>query len=239
MRIVINGPPKQGNRWLKCLLASTYGLHVLGGSKTPDTRPKTFAAWVKSGGFPDSTIFHQHARYTKDLCDAIDAAPAHLVTIIRDPYDAFVSLFYWVQDRAANEPEREKRRPRDAIIGKPLDHPDVLAYLADGFGENLIRADAWIHSGRSLVARYEDLSRDTLGELRRVTGQIAPVADDRLEQAVESCRADNLRQRTEKWSRHIRSGTVGDSRARLTEDHLAIFRERYGPLVESLGYEVR
>ena len=32
---------------------------------------------------------------------------------------------------------------------------------------------------------------------------------------------------------------VGDSRDRLTEAHLAIFRERYADQIHSLGYEVR
>jgi hypothetical protein len=38
---------------------------------------------------------------------------------------------------------------------------------------------------------------------------------------------------------HVRAATVGDSRGKLSEPHLKIFRERYGKLVSGLGYEVR
>ena len=36
-----------------------------------------------------------------------------------------------------------------------------------------------------------------------------------------------------------RAAKVGDSREKLGEPHLRIFREQYGDLVTSLGYEVR
>jgi hypothetical protein len=32
---------------------------------------------------------------------------------------------------------------------------------------------------------------------------------------------------------------VGDSRDKLNEKHLAIFRDRYADIISSLGYEVR
>ncbi len=239
MRIVINGPPKQGNRWLKCLLSTVYDLEVLGGSKTPPTWPEEWRSWIEAGGWPDGTIFHQHNRFSRKLVKIIEDVPARLVTIVRDPYDAFISYYYWVQDRAENEPEKERTRPRNGLIGKPLDNPAVLAFLADEFGHTIVRANEWVHSGRSAVIRYEALHKDPVGELRALTDKIAPAPLERVEAAVEHCRADNMRQRNEKLSRHVRAATVGDSKQRLSEPHLAIFRERYADLVRSLGYEVR
>jgi len=240
MRIVINGPPKQGHRWLKCLLTEVYGLKVLGGSLTPETRPRAMAEWVARGGFPDGAIFHQHARFTPRLVDALDRAPAHLLTVVRDPYDSFVSFYYWAQDRAAHDDDESARRKRRyQIVGKPLDHPDVLAYLADGYGELIAQANDWLRSGRAIPVRYEDLHRDTAAELRRVTDLIEPVPAERIAAAVEVCSAENLRQRNDKYRRHIRSGTVGDSKQRLGEAHLAVFREHHADLIRSLGYEVR
>lgn len=239
MRIVINGPPKQGHRWLKCLLADVYDLKVLGGSLTPEARPDAVAAWIGSGGFADGTIFHQHAKFSRRLVREMAAAPAHLATVVRDPYDTFVSLYFWAQDRAAHGELGERERPRNAILDKPLDHPDVLAFLADGYGQNLSQANEWLHSGRAEVVRYEDLHRDPLGTLRRVTERIGPVPEERVARAVEACRAEKMRQKTAKYARHVRSATVGDSEQHLTAAHLAIFRERYGDLVRSLGYPVR
>jgi hypothetical protein len=38
---------------------------------------------------------------------------------------------------------------------------------------------------------------------------------------------------------HVRTAKVGDSRERLGEAHLSLFRERHGDLIRSLGYTVR
>ncbi len=134
MRIVIAGPPKSGNVWLKCILANIYGLRVLGPKETPE-RPllRLFQDWAAHGGFPDGTIFHQHYDYSTELVDLIDAVPATTVTIIRDPYDAMVSLHHFVHAQAgATGDEADARRATtlmNRIVGKPIDHPDTLVEL--------------------------------------------------------------------------------------------------------------
>ena len=241
MRIVIVSPPKSGNHWIKCLLSRIYDLDWLRGKDKVGTQPEAFAEWVAQGAFPDGTIFHQHCRFSRKLCDVIEAVPAHIVTIVRDPYDVFVSLYSWMQDRAAHGVVRERARPRDGLFGKPLDHPDVLAYLADEFGANLMRANGWLHSGRAVVVRYENLHRDPVGELTQATNQIAPVSRERIEAAIAACHADNMRQMAAlpKLAWHVRSAKVGESHERLSEPHLVVFRERHADLIRSLGYEVR
>ena len=260
MRIVVAAAPKAGNFWIKCLLGKIYDLHWLDDDEAAAGRPgrfrewvagggfpdeeragqhEAFRAWVAAGGFPDQSIFHQHFRFALRLADAIEAVPAHLVTIVRDPYDVFVSLYHWAQDKAAHDPPGGKLRPRQRLVGKPLDHPDVLAFLADEFGGNLARAYGWLRSGRAVVVRYEGLHGDPIAELARATEQIAPVGRERIEAAIEACRAENMRQMAEKLSWHVRSAKVGDSRERLSEAHLAIFRERHADLIRALGYEVR
>jgi hypothetical protein len=243
MRIVISSPPKMGNKWAKCLLSRIYDLQWIIGDDSPDTNIAKFSQFVSEGRFPDNTIFHQHCRYKAKLCDIIDEVPAHLVTIVRDPYDAFVSMYHWIQTRTEYDHVRgrvrPKERPRDAMVGKPIDDPVILAYLADGYGEQIRRADEWIHCGRAIVLRYEELHRDPVAELTRVTTSIEPVDRSRIESAVEACSADNMRKMTKKMSIHVRAAKVGDSREKLGEPHLRIFREQYGDLVTSLGYEVR
>jgi hypothetical protein len=44
---------------------------------------------------------------------------------------------------------------------------------------------------------------------------------------------------SKKMSQHIRSAKVGDSKERLSQPHFDIFRDQYGHIVESLGYEIR
>ena len=239
MRIVIAGPPKAGNVWLKCMLAHIYRLRALGPKATPE-RPEysLFKAWAADGGFPDGTIFHQHYDYSPELADAIDAVPAHIVTIIRDPYDAFVSSYFGLQ--AHKDDNLRRGRRRDNLLGKPLDHPDIFDHLRrGGFHNNMLRAKQWLESGRTHVVRYEGLHHDPVAELKRVTDQIQPVPTELIPPAVEACSAENMRRMGGATSKHVRTAKVGDSRERLTEEHLAIFREQHADLIRSLGYEVR
>jgi hypothetical protein len=239
VRIVIAGPPKTGNMWLKCLLGRAYGLRWLRGFETPERADlPALTSWLAAKRFPDGTIFHQHYDYSPEVADALDAVPAHLVTIVRDPYDAFVSTYYTLQQHSAEN--NQKGRKFTELMGKPLDDPAVIEFLRDGgYRNNLEKARDWAQSGRAVVLRYEDLSRDPLAELRRTTALIAPVSVENLETAIDYCRADKMRQRTKGGSKHVRAATVGDSLRQLTADHLDAFREAYAELITELGYQVR
>ena len=239
MRILIAAPPKAGNMWLKCLLSSIYNLGWLRPHEQPERSDlASFRDWVAAGNFRDNAIFHQHYDYSDELCEIARSVPAHLVSIVRDPYDAFVSTYFTLQQHAAEDSKRGRRVSR--LAGKPIDDPEVLAFLAEGgYENNLTKANAWLHSGDAVVLRYEALQEDAAAELKRATDRIAPVAPERIERAIERCKADNMRQMSGGMAKHVRSATVGDWRNHLTEAHLAVFRDRYGELIRSLGYPVR
>jgi hypothetical protein len=240
VRIVVSAPPKTGNHWIGCLLSTIYHLQwpTPGGHAATDT-PETLAEFVRSGGFPDGSMFHHHSRFTHRLCNVIDAIPAHHVTMVRDPYDVFVSMYFWEQERSSRGLGRSQPRPRHAMYGKAIDHDDVLAFLADGFGSHIRRAHGWLHGERAIPIRYEELHTDPVAALTRITSHIEPVSTDRILAALDACRADRVRQQDEKMAWHVRTATVGDSHAKLSEKHLAIFRDRHGALIRALGYPVR
>lgn len=241
MRIVIAAPPKAGNSWVKCLFGTMYELTGLRGDQTPDSQNvDAFRAWAERGDFPDHSIFHQHYRYSDAFADAVAAVPAHLVTIIRDPYDAIVSLYFFVQAQAANDDRDRSRRPRaNPVAGLAIDDPAAIDYLDQALGPYLARASEWITSGRSVVLRYEQLHRDPLAELTRATSQIEPVPTDRIKAAIAACQADTVRSAQVGLRKRIRTATVGDWRNHLTEAHLARFRASHGQQIEAIGYEVR
>ena len=56
---------------------------------------------------------------------------------------------------------------------------------------------------------------------------------------MEPCSPENMRAMNKGMSRHVRKAMVGDSRASSPRRTWTIFRERYGPLIRRLGYEVR
>lgn len=239
MRIIIAGPPKAGNVWLKCILAHIYDLRPLGNRETP-RRPQLhlFKDWVEGDNFPDGSIFHQHYDYSTELADLIDSVPAHAVTIIRDPYDGFVSSYFTIQQH--QEDGMRSGRRTDVMVGKSLCDSDVVAYLRNGgFRNNMRRAKEWLESGRTRVVRYERLHSNPVEELRPVTDSIEPVPDERIAAALESCSADNMRKMGGSRSKHVRAAKVGDSKEKLNEEHLAVFREKYSDMIRALGYEVR
>ncbi|HEX5499210.1 MAG TPA: sulfotransferase domain-containing protein [Thermomicrobiales bacterium] len=242
MRIVVVAPPRSGNHWVKCLLSRVYGLQWRGGDRKAITRADDYRAHVASGGFPDNSIFHQHCRFRTDLADAVAETPAHLVTVVRNPYDAFLSYYHWVQVRSPHDDdagERSGARPRSRMIGRALDDPEVLAFLADDYGAMLMKANDWLHSGRALVVRFEELNRDPVGTIERLTDQIAPVARATIEGAAETCRIENVKQRRKQLARTVRHGAVGESKQALGSAHLEIFQREFGEQIRSLGYEVR
>jgi hypothetical protein len=239
VRIVIAGPPKTGNMWLKCLLGRAYGLRWLRPFETPERADlQALRSWLATDRFPDGTIFHQHYDYASEVADALDAVPAHVVTIVRDPYDAFVSTYYTLQQHSSEN--NRKGRKFTELMGKPLDDPAVIEFLRQGgYRNNLEKARDWANSGRAVVLRYESLIRDPLAELQRATEMIAPLSVEDLETAIDYCRADRMRQRTKGGSKHVRAATVGDSERQLTADHLDAFREAYAEIIAELGYSVR
>lgn len=225
--------------WLKCLLGRAYGLRWLRNFETPE-RPdlQALTSWLTANRFPDGTIFHQHYDYAPEVADALDAVPAHVVTIVRDPYDAFVSTYYTLQLHSAEN--NQKGRKFTELMGKPLNDPAVIDFLRrGGYRNNLEKARNWANSGRAVVLRYENLSQDPLAELGRATEMIAPVSVESIETAIDYCSADRMRQRTKGGSKHVRAATVGDSERQLTADHLEAFREAYAEIIAELGYPVR
>jgi hypothetical protein len=239
MRIVIAGPPKTGNMWLKCLLGRAYGLRWLRPFETPERADfAALQAWLADRRFPDNTIFHQHYDYSPELAAALAAVPAHLVTIVRDPYDAFVSTYYTLQLHA--EDENAKGRKFTELMGKPIDDPAVIDFLRQGgYRNNLLKGRDWAASGDAVVLRYEELIRDPLAALQRAATELGPVSDDALQTAIDYCTADRMRERTKGGKRHVRAATVGDSERKLGDEHFAAFRDAYADLISELGYPVR
>ncbi len=239
MRILVAAPPKTGNMWLKCLLGTIYELRWLKPHQAPrEASLSAFRDWVAGGGFVDGTIYHQHYQFSDEICDIAEAIPAHIVTLVRNPYDAFVSTYYTLQQH--HDDNNRKRRGKTVLMGKPLDDPAVIEFLrADGYRGNLVKARNWMSSGRAHVVRYEALHSDPIGELGRLTDAIRPVPQEAIVRAVEACSAENMRRRSQGMAKHVRVARPDDARQRLTEEHYAAFRDTYADLILELGYEVR
>ncbi|MFQ5575927.1 MAG: sulfotransferase domain-containing protein [Anaerolineae bacterium] len=242
MRIIVAGPPKTGNIWVKHILAEVYGLKNL----TPHPRADAgqLKRFVDQGGFIDNAIFHEHYWPTGLFFEVVESLQARVVTILRNPYDAFVSLYFYIQNFPHLFGEHDRHRP---LVGKPIDHPDVLAFLADdtiGFGYSYMkRAGDWVAGNPAagdhfILTRYEVLRTNTFDEIKRITTHIQPVEDPVIRRAIDVCSAGNMRKKSRTLSKHVRKAAVGDWKNYLTRAHLETFERCYGDLIVQLGYEV-
>jgi len=241
MRVLVAAPPKTGNVWLEKLLSSAFGLQWV-----REAPPLDY--WVSSnaGGlreflaldrFPEAAICHQHFWPSRELFDLAGEWNIALATTLRDPYDQFVSWYWYIQRfssafLAANDPGA-------VAIGKAIDDPEVLTLLATRFGRFLDQGGAWLESRRSLIVRYEDLQSrpaEVIGYAGEQWGlpQVLPA-----DQAIALASADALRQLSPDLRLHVRAARIGDWREHLTEQHLEIFRTHHRERIERLGYLVQ
>lgn len=236
LRIVVAGPPKAGNVWVDRLLAAAYDLRVL--ADPPGGGGADVLRFHAAGRFPAGSIFHQHFWAEDELIGAIGSIGARIVTIQRDPYDTFVSLYHYVQ----RFPDGYIRNaePAAAMIGRPVDHPDVLSFLEEGYGRNLANAVGWAERRDATIElRYERLQADTALELRRATDALHPVSDAVLRAAVRAAAADAVRRIDPSLAVHVRVARTGDWRNHLGPRHVDIFRRKHADAVRRLGYPVR
>lgn len=237
IRILVAAPPKTGNIWIEKIFSVAYGLEWLriGPPSEYEENPAKLRDWVESA-FPDSAVVHQHYRPTHELLDIADEFGIRLVTTLRDPYDQFVSLFFYVQ----RFPERyqEADDPAQVLIGRDLGDDAVLQFLETSFRYYLELGVAWLRSRRSLIVRYEDLHFRPEESVLRVAREIQPLDPSAVRAAIKAASAGRMRKIGVDERVHIRSATVGDWRNHLGPAHLRAM-EKHGDLVAELGYEVR
>ena len=162
MRLIVASPPKTGNIWLKNLLIRTYNLKQ--GDDQPLGTFEDFAAFIKGGRFDDDTVIHLHPEPTDAYFDLADSVGATTITLLRNPYDVFVSLYHYVQ-RFKDE-LADTSNPLSVMIDKDLEDEATFNYL---MGDRSIEDWGRVHfeqhgkaEGRLLpiTASYRDYVRN-------------------------------------------------------------------------------
>ena len=99
------------------------------------------------------------------------------------------------------------------------------------------------------VSRYNDIDRTSLGDNLEILIDNDEIAEQETTLAYEELPLDDETKTKVKAGARFpivvtseitsRTAKVGDSREKLTEEHLAVFREKYADMIRALGYEVR
>ena len=242
-RILIAATEKTGNTWLKYLLAHIYEL------PTPYISQDFSEAEADSLG--NRWVTHQHFLPERLLLNWVARTQTHLVTMIRHPADILVSLYHY----CCNYPDHYKEDPAvSAALAADAEERQATAdlphHVVDGQLLRLLQerimcdvniSISWIRSGRGLVVRYEDLRVDPLKALRTVAESIAPVAQDRIVQAIDACDIKVLRDNYAIDSRFFRRALIGEWRSVLPTHILHRFakEEPFRSQLFFLGYDVK
>ncbi len=182
MRLIVASPPKTGNIWLKNLLIGAYDLKQ--GDDQPLDTYEDFVEFIKGDRFEDDTVIHLHPEPTDAYFELADSVGATTITILRNPYDVFVSLYHYVQ-RFKDE-LTDIGDPLSEMIDKDLEDEAAFNYLMGNrsieqwgrvYFEQYGKAEGHaLPIYRDYVRNYPDLLTDCDADIRGSEQQPADMA---------------------------------------------------------------
>ncbi len=242
LKILIIGPPKTGNTWVKQLLSLIYDVPIVFVDYTLDIAPEMM------NGLGDRWAAHQHWLLTPDLLRWGHENGVVFVTTLRHPGDTLVSLYHFLRNyadvyRSAADVNVDLMNLDRMASGTPSGDKKqvgkhVLWYVQEQFQYDLEKTLSWLRSPETLAVRYEALWRDPLTALTQLTDRICPVSRDCIERAIEACDIGLMRSLAERDQQFFRQGGVGGWRTELPPEALAMLRavEPYPTYTSLLGY---
>lgn len=247
LRVLIASTEKTGNTWLKLLLSHIYDLPA-------PYISQNFSA-QEADLLGERWVTHQHFLPERRVLDWVSASNTHVLTTLRHPGDLLVSLYHYCCNYAdhykddrqislAIAADADERRATAALPHHVVDG-ELIRALQDRVMCDLNISISWMLSRRSVIVRYEDLRIDPLTNLRSICAQIAAVAEDRIQEAIERCQLHVLRDNLQEDSRFFRRALIGEWRNVLPRHILRRFRDeepfrsQFAFLGYDLGFEER
>jgi Sulfotransferase domain len=241
-RILIAATEKTGNTWLKLLLSQIYDL------PTPYISQDFSEAEADSLG--NRWVTHQHFLPERPLLTWATATQTHLLTMIRHPADALVSLYHYCCNYADHYKDDDaitralatdaSQRQATADLAHHVVDGELIRTLQDRIMCDLNISISWMHSGRSILVRYEHLRAEPLTTLSQLAASIMPVSRDRIERAIDGCDIEILRDSYAIDRRFFRRALIGEWRTALPAEILRRFAEEepFRSQLAFLGYQV-
>ena len=232
--------PRSGNTWTRFLIAnSIYQEEPVTFAnieqKIPDVYKNTRRHLQRT---PRPRVLKSHEYF--------DPRYKKVIYIVRDPRDVAVSYYHF---------DRKRKKFED---GYPLERyiARFIAGEVDDYGSWKENVASWLAARQGtdsfLLLRYEDMLEETAGELAKVASFLGiERSPAQLARAVELSSADRMRDLEEKqagiWVNtrktrkdipFVRAATSGGWRSSLPQNFVAAIESAWGPLMESLGYEL-
>ncbi len=167
--------PRSGNSWLRRLLDHVYGFSGEDRGELALYNPLE-APW---SGLPGRCVLMTHWPRAGPLPALLEEHGFRVVTLARHPLDVLISILHYAPSGASlrwMEGDQGDERP---IFGASPRSAAFLDYATGPRARALLSVSpAWWSAPGSLRVRYEDLVRDPLGRLAKLTRSLehAPVS---------------------------------------------------------------
>jgi hypothetical protein len=228
LRILILSTPKTGSTWLRNLLAGVYRL--------PQLYLRPGFGFQEPGRTGPRWIAQYHILPNPELTGWIRENRAEVITTIRHPGDVLISLYHHIHNFRAKtlDPDKLLR-----MLSEGFERTGLTTYSTGRpFSADLTCSLEWMAREGTHVVRYEDLRVEPLAALRALTSGILPVADERIEDAIDMCDLGLMRAMARSYGGFFREGRIGGWRDLLPPAVLDVFRqvEPYPAQLAALGY---
>jgi hypothetical protein len=232
--LFVAGLPKSGTTWLERLLTSVPGYRKWIPGYIPQTGHDLLPDTLTDPPF-GYTVTRVHTRPRDRNVRILHETGRPYVILYRDPRDIVVSSYFYARnDAEVQYHERALELDLPAWIDMFL-YERLEAYLEWCIG--------WLEKRdpqRGAVFRYEDLLRDTTGELSKILRHYEiQLADDRVEAIVEKhsfSKATGRAPGEEDAASFNRKGVAGDWVNHFTEAQRRRFRDLEAGRLARLGY---
>lgn len=177
-----------------------------------------------------------------ELSHLIRFRPRRAFHVIRDPRDLAVSAYF---SHKISHPEDEWLEAQRKLLNQVNIEEGMQASI-DFRSKQFRRMAEWNYANPDIYeVRFERLIEEPLAQFSRIfefmsllPDRLSPAALQRTIEYLDFRRmSDGRKKGVEKVDHHYRSGTPGDWRRYFSESNKRYFKQMYGELLISLGYE--
>lgn len=227
LRIALLGTPRSGNTWVRYLLGAAAGIPTFAVHELTDPL---------LADLPPECIVQIHWRRDPEFLKLLEANGFRVLTIARHPLDVFISILQFaIHESESDQWLRGRGGDESGLFGAMPRSRSFVEYAVGNRAKELfaVTGDWWTHPG-AVTARYEDMVRDPVGELRRLVGAFSPESTADLAEIV--ARHDLTILRKTSFNNHFWKGMPGLWKHLLTAEVAAEIAEAHADHFRLLGY---